>query len=354
MAEILENTLSLALEAAPWLLLGLVLAGAIRALIPQGLMQRWLGGSGLWPVTKAALVGAPIPICSCGVVPAAISLRKSGASTGPTLSFLIATPETGVDSVALTYALMGPFMAVVRPVASILSAIGVGATSALAERRDASPREEPLAISACCCQTEERCADDPDEAKPPGETLASGLRYAFSDLYDEIVPWLALGLLAAGIVLTFVSPDMLGEMGSGLPAKIVMFLVGIPMYICASASTPLAASLLLAGVSPGTVLVFLLAGPATNLGTIGIIRREFGNRVLTSYLLGLAAFTITAGSITDLLASGLDLDIAAQLQEGQHLFPVWLQASAMALLVVFAIPRLRAPLFDLASRTALR
>jgi uncharacterized membrane protein YraQ (UPF0718 family) len=354
MLEILKNTLGLALEAAPWLLLGLVLAGAIRALIPQGLMQRWLGGSGLWPVTKAALVGAPIPICSCGVVPAAISLRKSGASTGSTLSFLIATPETGVDSVALTYALMGPFMAVVRPVAAILSAIGVGVTSSLAERRDVSPRDEPPAISACCCQTEERGADDPDGAKHPGETLASGLRYAFSDLYDEIVPWLALGLLAAGIVLTFVSPDMLGEMGSGLPAKIVMFLVGIPMYICASASTPLAASLLLAGVSPGTVLVFLLAGPATNLGTIGIIRREFGSRVLTSYLLGLAAFTITAGSITDLLASGLAIDIAAQLQEGQHLFPVWLQASAVALLVIFAIPRLRAPLFDLASRTALR
>ncbi len=354
MVEILENTLDLSLEAAPWLLLGLVLAGAIRALIPQALMQRWLGGSGLWPVTKAALVGAPIPICSCGVVPAAISLRKSGASTGSTLSFLIATPETGVDSVALTYALMGPFMAVVRPVASVLSAIGVGATSALAERRDASPREQLPAISACCCQTKERCADDPDGPKHPGETLASGLRYAFSDLYDEIVPWLALGLLAAGIVLTFVSPDMLGEMGSGLPAKIVMFLVGIPMYICASASTPLAASLLLAGVSPGTVLVFLLAGPATNLGTIGIIRREFGNRVLTSYLVGLAAFTIIAGSITDLLASGFAIDIAAQLQEGQHLFPVWLQASAMAFLVVFAIPRLRAPLFDLASRTALR
>jgi uncharacterized membrane protein YraQ (UPF0718 family) len=245
-------------------------------------------------------------------------------------------------------------MAVVRPVASVLSAIGVGATSALAERRDASPREQLPATSARCCQTEERCADDPDGTKHPGETLTSGLRYAFSDLYDEIVPWLALGLLAAGIVLTFVSPDMLGEMGSGLPAKIVMFLVGIPMYICASASTPLAASLLLAGVSPGTVLVFLLAGPATNLGTIGIIRREFGNRVLTSYLVGLAAFTITAGSITDLLASGFAIDIAAQLQEGQHLFPVWLQASALAFLVVFAIPRLRTPLFDLASRTALR
>ena len=129
-----------------------------------------------------------------------------------------------------------------------------------------------------------------------------------------------------------------------------MFLVGIPMYICASASTPLAASLMLAGVSPGTVLVFLLAGPATNLGTIGIIRREFGGRVLASYLLGLALFTIAAGSITDVLASGLQVDMQAQLEQGGQLFPLWTQGLAAALLVVFAIPRLRDPLFNLLLR----
>ncbi len=348
--EVLENILGLALEAAPWLLAGLVLAGGIRALVPQRLMQRWLGGRGLWPVTKAALVGAPIPICSCGVVPAALSLRRSGASTGSTLSFLIATPETGVDSVALTYALMGPFMAVARPIASVLSAIGVGTASALAEPESAPPRAAPLPTAACCCEAGDICEDERVDAGPPDETLVSGLRYAFSDLYDDIVLWLVLGLAVAGTVVTFVSPDMLGEMGSGLPAKIVMFLVGIPMYICASASTPLAASLMLAGVSPGTVLVFLLAGPATNLGTIGIIRREFGGRVLASYLLGLALFTIAAGSITDLLASGLQVDMQAQLEQGGQLFPLWIQGLAAALLVVFAIPRLRDPLFNLLLR----
>jgi uncharacterized membrane protein YraQ (UPF0718 family) len=346
MSALLENTLALALEAAPWLLLGLILAGLIRALIPESLMQRWLGGRGLWPVTKAAVVGAPIPLCSCGVVPAALSLRKSGASKGSTLSFLIATPETGVDSVAITYALMGPFMAITRPIASVLTAIGVGMAAGAAERGDPERGVSATAVEPNACCAEETCCAVPAEG-PDGTRarVASGLRYAFTDLYDEIVWWLALGLLVAGAVVTFLSPAFLAEVGSGLTAKLIMFAIGVPMYICATASTPLAASLLLAGVSPGTVLVFLLAGPATNLGTLGILRREFGTRIFGVYLVSLALLTLGAGIATDWIASALAIDLQAQLEAGEHLIPTWLQAGSAAVLVVMAIPALRRPLF---------
>ena len=208
--------------------------------------------------------------------------------------------------------------------------------------------------TACGCHDDECHVEADAVTLRLGERLVAGLRYAFTDLYDEIVWWLVLGLVVAGAVVTFVSPSLLAEIGSGLPAKLLMFLIGIPMYICATASTPLAASLLFAGVSPGTVLVFLLAGPATNLGTVGIIRREFGQRILVTYLATLAVFTIGAGLLTDVIVDALDVDIAAQLHERQHLLPLWLQLSAVLLLVLFAVPRLRTPLIDLFSRPATR
>jgi uncharacterized membrane protein YraQ (UPF0718 family) len=347
MDALLHNVVALSLDAAPWLLLGLVLAGLIRALLPTDLAQRWLGGNGAWPITKAALIGAPIPICSCGVVPTALSLRRAGASKGSTLSFLIATPETGVDSVAVTYALMGPFMAVARPLASILTAIGVGLSVGAVERRERGQAPAAGAPGSPCCRKTQAAAAAVETG--PGN-LMSGLRYAFSDLYDNIVVWLLIGLAVAGAVVTFVPPSLLAEAGSGLLAKVVMFLAGIPMYICATASTPLAASLLLAGVSPGTVLVFLLAGPATNLGTIGIVRREFGGPVAAAYLAGLAVFSIGAGIAVDGLISILSVDIAAQLAEGRHLFPHWFRVSAALVLLGAAVRPVREPLFDWLSR----
>lgn len=349
MAELLDNTLSLSLEAAPWLLLGLLLAGLIRALIPETLMQRWLGGNGLWPVTKAAIVGAPIPLCSCGVLPTALSLRKSGASKSSTLSFLIATPETGVDSVAVTYALMGPFMAITRPIASVLTAIGVGVATGIAEPDHSSPAPTSPAdpgVSAACC-SDHGCSTVPDARIPLSRRIGDGLRYAFCDLFDEILWWLAIGLVAAGAVMTFLSPSTLAEVGSGLTAKLVMLLVGVPMYICATASTPLAASLLLAGISPGTVLVFLLAGPATNLGTLGILRREFGTRILTVYLASLIVLTLAAGMVTDWVAGLLSIDLHSELRAAEHVLPHWVQAASATLLLVLAIPPLRRPIFAL-------
>lgn len=347
--ELASNTLGLILDAAPWLLFGLILAGLIKAFVPLEVMERWLGGRGLWAVTKAAIVGAPLPLCSCGVIPAALGLRRAGASREATLSFLIATPETGVDSVAITYALMGPFMTVIRPLAAVLSAITVGLASGVAEliapaRAATGPSPLHPRPDCGCSQAETTCcATSPGPASTPDRSgaLGAGLRYAFVDLYDEIFLWMAVGLLLAGAVLTLVPDSALVGLGSGLGAKLAVLVVGIPMYICATASTPVAASLLLAGVSPGTVLVFLLAGPATNIATLGIVRREFGLPVFGIYLVGMAAVSILLGVLTDHLAESFQVDAHTQISQSAQLIPLWFQSLSALFLLVLGIRPLR-------------
>lgn len=339
-AELLGNTLELYLDAAPWLLLGLIAAGLIKAWVPETLINRWLGGTGLWPTTKAALLGAPLPLCSCGVMPAALGLHRAGASRSSTLSFLIATPETGVDSIAISYALLGPVMAVVRPVAAIFSAIITGLLASLAPALPATMTDNTVSCSGgSCCSS--GCGTTP-EAKPGlVTTTLQGLRYAATDILDDIAPWLAIGIVLAGVVATWVPPQALAEWGSGLPAMFVMLLVGVPMYICATASTPLAAALLLAGISPGTVLVFLLAGPATNIATLLVVRKELGTATLFAYLAGIAGTSISFGLFLDWLLASTGVDVVAQMGKGGELVPLWLAWVAGLLLPVLAIKPIR-------------
>ncbi|MCW8918307.1 MAG: SO_0444 family Cu/Zn efflux transporter [Gammaproteobacteria bacterium] len=340
-AEFLGTTLALYLDAAPWLLLGLAAAGVIRVWLPDALLARWLGGSGLWPVTKAALIGAPLPLCSCGVLPAALGLHRGGASRSATVSFLIATPETGADSIAVSYALLGPFMTVVRPVAAILGAIFTGLLTALLPEAE----HKPLAAAAACgCAN--RCSAPPVVPDGVIATSRRGVRYAAVEILDDIAVWLAVGIVLAGMVATVIPSQALVAWGSGLPAMVLMLLAGIPMYICATASTPVAAALLLAGISPGTVLVFLLAGPATNIATLSVVRRELGLRVLLTYLLGIAVASIGLGLLTDLVATTLAIDIQVELGRGAELLPSWLAWGSGVLLAVLAIKPLRGQLID--------
>lgn len=341
--ELLGNSVDLFLDAAPWLLLGLIAAGLIRAWIPDETIARLLGGKGFWPVVKAAVIGAPLPLCSCGVLPAALALKRSGASKGSTVSFLVATPETGVDSIAVSYAMLGPFMAIVRPIAAILSAIFAGLLAALVP--EAAKKPAPFAIkviSGASCNGGDCCSAA--QASPTAtawQRSLLGLRYALTDILDDIALWLLIGLLAAGAIVTWIPPMTLAGWGSGLPAMVVMLLAGIPMYICATASTPLAAGLLIAGVSPGTVLVFLLAGPATNLATLAVLRKELGPRTLAAYLAGIAIASITLGLLTDLLVGYLNIDIQAQLATTKEAIPLWLSAGCAIVLVLFALKPLR-------------
>ncbi|MEJ1435703.1 MAG: SO_0444 family Cu/Zn efflux transporter [Candidatus Sedimenticola sp. (ex Thyasira tokunagai)] len=303
MEQFLNNSLALALDSAPWLLFGLLAAGLIRAWLPMDLVGRSLGGSGFGPVVRAALIGAPLPLCSCSTLPAAFSLRRSGASRASTTSFLIATPETGVDSVALSWVLLGPFLAVIRPLAAIVSAITAGLMVGFTET-DESPNgtTETIPVSSCNSAGECGCAKtDEGESKPSGwvERTFEGIGYAFTDLLDDLSLWLLVGILVAGLVVTLAPPDLLTEWGSGLAAMLLIMLISVPMYVCATASTPLALAMLYAGVSPGTVLVFLLAGPATNFAGLVLVKRELGKSALFAYLAGICGASLLLGLLLD-------------------------------------------------------
>ncbi len=350
-AAIVENTLHLALESAPWLLFGLIAAGLIHAWLPMQLVGKALGGSGAMAVIKAALIGAPLPLCSCGTLPAAITLSRSGASRASTTSFLISTPETGVDSVALSWVLLGPIMALLRPIAAIISAISaglmVGATEQPDQKRSGVVAEaeipEQSCETACCCASASAGTKSEQE---PGywQRTYAGLRYAFTDLLDDLALWLLLGMVAAGAVVTLVPPGLLVQWGSGLGAMLLVLLISVPMYVCATASTPLAHAMLFAGVSPGTVLVFLLAGPASNIASLALVRKELGGRALISYLSGISGVSILLGLTLDwiILVSGIDILSGSALNgEAAYEPSIVLSSLSLLLLVVCGIKPLR-------------
>ena len=336
-----RNLLDLYLDAAPWLLLGLVVVGLIKAWLPGERLNRWLSGGPLWSIIKAALVGAPLPLCSCGVLPAALSIHRGGASRGATLSFMISTPETGPDSIAISYALLGPFMAIIRPIAAVLSAVFTGMLT-LVLKAPALPAFPLDSMSTGSCCSDGNCSAETTQTPQGflGKTW-QGVVYAFSDILDDLVLWLAVGLLLAAVVATLVPPLAMAQWGSGLSAKLLMLVVGVPIYVCATASTPVAAGLLLAGISPGTVLVFLLAGPATNIATIGVIHKEMGRATTLVYLAGIALSSVGLGVLTDLLVSTLHIDIMTELESGGEALPLWVAASSGVLLLVAAIRPLR-------------
>jgi len=346
----LRNTLEMALISAPWLLLGLVMAGLIRAWVPMHLVGRTLGDHGLGAVTRAALIGAPLPLCSCGTLPAAISLHRSGASRAATTSFLIATPETGVDSVALSWVLLGPFLAIFRPFAAVLSAITAGLLVGRTEpgKTGSIPAIPVPTVATDCCDTDGCCGDSQTLEKPATDGLwrrtLDGLGYAFTDLLDDLSLWLLLGIAAAGLVVTLAPPDLLANWGSGLWAMLLVLAISVPMYVCATASTPLAAAMLLAGVSPGTVLVFLLAGPASNLASLALVRRELGGRALTAYLTGVAGVALLLGLGLDWVTTAYDLNVLSGMARpggGEQDLPALVMVLSLLVLVVAAVKPFR-------------
>lgn len=426
MAIFFENLLNIYLETALWLLFGLSLAAVIKGWIPDALVKRLLSGTGKGAVIRAALIGAPLPLCSCGVLPTAVGLHRSGASKPATTSFLIATPETGIDSISVTYALMGPVMAIIRPCAAITSAIVSGllvlffdqnkekdtaltevatatatatatsagcsstlkqetkSTSCSSQRTEVStsccstaPKEpQPEESTSCCASTkqvqaESNCCSKVPEQPQPKESssccaskkppqsesdccsneqtdpqgLWAGLRFALVDILDDIKYWMAFGLVMAALIASLIEPGNLAEYGSGLSAMLLMLVVGLPLYICASASTPLAASLLVAGMSPGAVLVFLLVGPATNIASLGILIKELGKRAVILYLTGISVSALILGLLTDALLGDKAFELAQGLGLHNHDtgFPIY-QWVAGGLLLVLTVKPLRSRL----------
>ena len=355
MIEFVRNVAGIALEAAPWLLLGLVMAGAIRAWLPTRTIAARLGGSGFGAVSTAALIGAPLPLCSCGVLPAAFGLRRAGASRAATASFLVSTPETGVDSIALSWALLGPFFAVVRPLAALASAVATG----LAVGRFSPESGGAVQVRAAELFDAEHAHGpgcDGHAPAPPRSTLRAGLRYAFTDLLDDLAPWLALGLGLAGAIVTLVPPAALAAWGGGVFAMLLMLAVAVPMYVCATASTPIAHAMLHAGVSPGTTLVFLLAGPATNIASLALLRRELGGRATAVYVAGVSLSALVLGLLLDAVWASLGFALlsAGHAHDDSHVhaLPLWLSAPALALLVGLALRRFIRPRAARHSHTA--
>ncbi len=292
---ILLASWQLLVEAAPFVLFGFFAAGLLKSFVPEDFVARHLGQSSFGSVIKASLFGVPLPLCSCGVIPAAIGLRKHGASNGASAAFLISTPESGVDSIAITYALLDPIMTVMRPLAAFFTATVTGLCINLLPTDQSPPKDvEEHHADSCCSST---CGEE-HQSLPQNlrQRLGAGLKFAFGDLLGDIGKWLLIGILVSGVISFFVPTTFFDHYLSGeYSSLLAMLLIGIPIYICASASTPIAAALVLKGLSPGAALVFLLAGPATNAATLTIIGRFWGKKVTAIYLAAIACCSLLMG-----------------------------------------------------------
>ena len=276
---------------APYLLLGFFLAGVMHAFVPQTLYRRYLGGHSFRTVLNAALIGIPLPLCSCGVIPTAMSLRKEGASKGATVSFLISTPQTGVDSIIATYSLMGLPFALIRPlVALVTSLLGGCLVNKLDDKE--SPEVQQGASSV---------AEDVAQ-KSFVQRMKSAFRYAFVEMMQDIGRWLLLGLVVAGLITVFV-PDSFFALFADKPllSMLLVLAFAVPMYLCATGSIPIAVTLILKGLSPGTALVLLMAGPAVNVASMLVISRVMGKKTLALYLLSIVSGAIFFGLGIDYL-----------------------------------------------------
>ncbi len=288
-------------EMAPYLLLGFLVAGILSVAVSPQKVKQHLGGHGLWPVIKATIFGIPLPLCSCGVIPVAASLKRYKASNGATTAFLLSTPQTGVDSIFVTLSLLGPVFAVFRPFAALVSGV----------------------LGGCLVDTfgpveEEQNADETESAQTAesrefGSRLYRIFRYGFVTLPGDIGRSLLVGLLVAGVISWLIPENFFAEMlGTGIVPKIIMMIAGIPVYVCATASVPVAAALIAKGISPGAALVFLMTGPATNAAAITTIWNLMGRRTTIIYLGTVAGLSLAFGVLLDTIftASGVSAEPA--------------------------------------------
>ena len=316
MREVFASLLEILRESSGYLILGFALAGFFHILLQRfPRITAALSGTGARPIFLAALIGTPMPLCSCSVMPAALTLRRQGASKGTTASFLVSVPETDIVSILVTFALIGPFFAVYRPLAAIAIALATGLVIRAIEKREHARHVASVsnaAVADCCC-------DDPvtsnDSHKPhavPASTRPWWVRafhYGFVEVFDDIVPQLFLGILIAAVIsvlLPEVNPQFV--QGHRWLSYLIMGAAGIPAYVCAAASTPIAAGLIAGGVSPGAAMVFLLVGPATNLASIVVMRSMFGTRLLAVYLTMIAVTSVAFGALLDLLIGRININ----------------------------------------------
>ncbi|NBB79737.1 MAG: SO_0444 family Cu/Zn efflux transporter [Verrucomicrobia bacterium] len=359
LTDFFRNTWFLIAEMAPYLLFGFAIAGLLHVLIKRELVERWLGKPGLASVIKASVLGTPMPLCSCSVIPVAASLRKSGATRGATASFLSSTPQTGVDSILATYALLGGLFTAVRVFVAFVCGIVTGYLIELfcqdqpAKQKQTAkddfgslsfrPTFETKAFSllenksrgsAASSSSDSCCA-----ASQPQRTPTEALRYGFISLPADLGNALIVGLLLAGLITTLLPTNLLtGSLSAGPLAFMLATAISVPLYVCATASIPMAYALIAAGLSPGAALVFLIAGPATNTATIVTVWKMLGRSATAIYLASLLIISWLAGWIFN-SALGIDMEAGGHHHHEALQLTFWQHGSGALLiaLLLFSI-----------------
>ncbi len=319
-------------QSAFYILFGLLVGGLLKTFLSPTYVAAHLGKGRFSSVFKAALFGIPIPLCSCGVLPAAAALKKQGANKGAVMAFMISTPESGIDSISMTWALLDPIMTVARPVSAFLSATVAGLLeNLLAFPSAVESKQQGVSLPMAAA---------PASPVPQGFTakLKAGLYYMVNDLWPDIVGWFFIGIFAGGIITALVPDEMFPTwLGGGISSMLLMLVIGIPLYICASASTPIAAAFIVKGVSPGTALVFLLAGPATNITSLTVLMSILGKRATALYLLSIAVISVLCGLAVDAIYFSFGIKAAAMAGKNSGMLPQWFMLLAVLVLLALSV-----------------
>lgn len=332
---IFRESWELLLDSSIYMLFGIIIAGLLKVFLNAESVARHLGTGKFTSVLKAALLGIPLPLCSCGVLPAAVSLKKQGANKGATTAFLISTPESGVDSIAVSYALLDPVMTVVRPLAAFVTAVIAGCVE---NSIDPPPSHPPLKKENNSCMLPLTANTNNSRHDGIGTKILEGCKHAIFEVWDDIAMWFFSGLFIAGMIMTLIPDECMTKwLSGGISSMLVMLVVGIPLYICATASTPVAAALILKGVSPGAALVFLLVGPATNITSLSVLIGVLGKKSTLRYLLVLSCCAILFGLGIDQLYQALALTPQAIIGEAAKLIPQGLKTAGACLLLLLSI-----------------
>jgi uncharacterized membrane protein YraQ (UPF0718 family) len=307
---------------SPYLLFGFGIAGLLSVMISPATVEKHLGGSRAGSVIRAALFGVPLPLCSCSVIPVTASLRRNGAGRGAATAFLLSTPQTGVDSIMVTYALLGPVFALFRPIVAFITGLIGGLT---VNRMQADPNGDE---SRATTSTESCCSKN---TTAPQSIMWRVFHHGFVTLPKDVGRSMLLGVLIAGAITTFMPESLLTRhLGGGILSMLVMMLVGIPIYVCATASVPIAAVLIAKGVSPGAALVFLMTGPATNAASIAAVWQMMGRRTAIIYLATTALTALASGLLLDQFLSVSSTTLGCHDSE---FLPAWVR-TALAIILL--------------------
>ena len=332
MMTFLEAFWSYLLLTAPYLLFGMLGAGVINRYLNIKTIEKHLSGKGWGTIIKASAMGVPLPLCSCSVIPAAVTLKKKGASNGATSSFLISTPESGVDSIVMTYGVMDIPMTIMRPIAAFLTATVAGFGQGLFN--DFEMPSEETSTGGCCKKN--KSAKKTEDIETFIDSIKKVFTFAFGDLANDLAVWLTIGLLVGAAMNAYLPVEVF----TNLPdwsERLIVLAFGIPFYICASASTPIAASMMMKGMSPGVALIFLLVGPATNFTNLAVLQKFIGKKGITINIISIALVSLLLSFVVDGVYSAFNLPTHYNISSHNHENQQWYEHLMAILLLILLL-----------------